>query len=192
VASAKGRDILAGFDRGTLRAPVALACVVALFFPAFYGNDSSYTMSKSQVTTTLAFLESASPGLIMLPIDNTSISDTAKYNQFPSGQIFGGYGILETSPEKTNIASYLARTAVNYTDGTLPAYVLITPSMLASNAAYGYVSSSDINLLISSLHESRYWKNIVDVDGGIVYELTPAADDIPPGPYNKNPSFSVP
>jgi hypothetical protein len=188
----RGRDILARLDRGTLRAPVALACAVALFFPAFYGNDSSYVMSKSQVNTTLAFLESASPGLIMLPIDNTSISDTAKYNQFPSGQIFGDYGILETSPEKTNIASYLARTAVNYTDGTLPAYVLLTPSMLAANAAYGYVAPSDMNLLLTSLQDSRYWKRIVNVDGSIVYELTPAADDIPPGPYNKIPSFSVP
>jgi hypothetical protein len=178
--------------RDALRGPAALACAVALFFPAFYGNDSTNVMPESQVTATSKFLESATPGLIMLPIDNTSISDTAKYNQFPSGQIFGDYGLLETSPQNTNIASYLARTAVNYTDGTLPAYILITPSMMSANAAYGYVSLPDMNMLLSSLQTSRYWQRIVSTDGTMVYEITPTADDIPSGPYNSSPIFSVP
>jgi hypothetical protein len=186
------RGLLSRIGRSPLLPPAALACVVALFFPAFYGNDSSNVMTASQVNTTTSFLEHAAPGIVMFPIDDTSISDTAKYNQFPSDQIFGQYGVLETSPDKVNIATYLARTVVNYTNGTTPAYVLFTPSMLATNAAYGYVSTSDINSLVSSLKTSPYWKPIINTDGTVVYEITAAADDIGSGPYNSNPIFAVP
>jgi hypothetical protein len=185
-------EVLTRIRNSPLLAPTALACALALFFPAFYGNDSSNVMSKSQVDTTSSFLESAQPGLIMYPIADTSLSDTAKYNEFPSNQIFGEYGILETSPSKVNIATYLARTVVNYTNGTTPAYVLFTPSMTATNAAYGYVSTSDVNELVSSIKTSPYWKPIVNVDGTVVYEITTAADDLGAGPYNSNPIFSVP
>jgi hypothetical protein len=186
------RGILTKILHSRLSPPAALACAVALFFPAFYGNDSTNVMPASQVTATTSFLESAKPGLIMAPIDNTSISDTAKYNQFPSGQIFGEYGILETNPDKINIASYLARTVVNVTNGTAPAYVLFTPSMFSANAAYGYVSTTDMNALRSSIETSPYWKRIFNVDGTVVYEITSAADDIPQGPYDSYPLFSVP
>jgi hypothetical protein len=186
------RGLLSRIGRSPLLPPAALACAITLFFPAFYGNDSSNVMTASQVNATLSFMEHATPGVVMFPIDDTSISDTAKYNEFPSNQIFGQYGILETSPDKVNIATYLARTVVNYTNGTSPAYILFTPSMLATNAAYGYVSSSDINALISSLKTSAYWKPIIDTDGTVVYQITAAADDLGSGPYNSNPIFSVP
>jgi hypothetical protein len=185
-------SILAKFDRGTLRAPIALACAVALFFPAFYGNDSSNVMPQSQVDVTEAFQEHATPGIVMLPIDNTTLSDTAQYNEWPAQAIFGAYGVLATSSEKINIATYLARTAVNYTSGITPSYVLITPSMLAANAAYGYVAPADMNALLAQLRTSRYWKIIVNTDGTMIYELTSAADSIPPGPYNAKVFFSVP
>ncbi|MGH3168907.1 MAG: hypothetical protein ACRDN0_23875 [Trebonia sp.] len=186
------RDLLRRIGRSPLLPPAALACTLVLFFPAFYGNDSTNVMTSSQVNTTASFLEHAAPGIIMFPIDDTSISDTAKYNQFPSDQIFGQYGVLETSPDKVNMATYLARTVVNYTNGTTPAYILFTPSMLATNAAYGYVSTSDINALASSLKTSPYWKPIINTDGTEVYEITAAADDLGSGPYNSNPIFTVP
>ena len=183
---------LGKLDRGALRAPVALAAAVALFLPAFYGNDSSNVMSQSQVATTNAFLESAKPGMILCPTDNSSVSSTAKYNQFPIGVIFGAYGVLDADPTKTNIASYLARTVVNYTDGVAPGYVLITPSMAADNAAYGYFSPDDMTMLLDSLRDSKYWKLIFSSDGTLVYEISPAADDIPSGPYNADPLLTVP
>jgi hypothetical protein len=186
------RGLLSKIGRSPLLPPAALACVLALFFPAFYGNDSSNVMTTSQVNATLSFMEHETPGIVMLPIDDTSISDTAKYNEFPSNQIFGEYGVLETSPSKVNIATYLARTVVNYTNGTSPAYILFTPSMLATNAAYGYVSTTDINALVSSLKTSPYWKPIINTDGTVVYRITAAADDLGSGPYNSNPIFSVP
>lgn len=191
-AAVAKRNLLNRFDRGTLRAPVALAVAIALFFPAFFGNDSSNVMPAAQVTTITAFLEKAQPGMILAPLDNTSISDTAKYNQFPLDTIFGPYSILGARPVTPDVASYLARTVVNYGNGTIPGYVLVMPSMLAYNAAYDTIQPTDINILLSSLQKSRYWKRIIDDDGSVVYETTQAADDIPPGPYNSSPIFTVP
>jgi hypothetical protein len=186
-------SLLARFDRGSFRAPVALGCVVALFFPAFYGDDSSNVMSASQVNTTESFLEHATPGIIMTPIDNTTLADTANYAQFPAAAVFGQYGILdEVNPAKINMATYLARTAVNYTNAAMPSYVVITPSMEAANVAEGYVDPADLNELTAQLRTSRYWKTIVSTDGTVVYQLTAVANNIPQGPYNAQVNFSVP
>jgi hypothetical protein len=185
-------DVLSRFDRGTLRAPAALAVAVALFLPAFYGNDSSDVMSQAQVSTTTAFLNSATPGMVLCASDNSSVSSNARYNQFPIGVIFGEYGIIETDPAKMDIATYLARTVVNYTDGVSPGYVLITPSMIADNAAYGYFPADYFTMLEDSMRTSKYWKPIYTDDGTVVYEITPAADDVPGGPYDADPVLTVP
>lgn len=184
--------VLSRFDRGSIRAPAALAVAVALFLPAFYGNDAANTMSRTQVNATTAFLDRATPGMILCPEDNSSVSSTARYNQFPIGTIFGDYGIISTDPSKMNVADYLARTVVNYTNGVSPGYVLITPSMLADNAAYNYVPTSYYTELENQLRTSKYWKAIVDTDGTLVYEITPAASSMPAGPYNNNPVLTVP
>lgn len=184
--------VLSRFDRGSLRAPAALAVAVALFLPAFYGNDSSNTMSRAQVSTTTAFLDRATPGMILCPDDNSSVSSTARYNQFPIGVIFGDYSIISTDPTKMDVAAYLARTVVNYTNGVSPGYVLITPSMRADNAAYNYMPMSYFTLLENSLRASKYWKVIVDSGGTEIYETTPAAASMPPGPFNNDPVLTVP
>jgi len=180
------------FDLGTLVPPAALALAAALFLPAFYGNDAMNVYSVSEVATTSAFLQSAKPGMILCAMDNTTLSFTAKYNQFPLGVIYGQYGVVETDPAKMDIASYLARTVVNYTNGLSPGYVLITPSMVAENDNYGYVPADYMTMLASSLRTSKYWKPIFNDDGTVVYEITSAANDIPAGPYNSNPLLSVP
>ena len=192
VPSAGVGGLLTRFDRGSFRAPAALAIAVALFMPAFYGNDSSNTMSRTQVNTTAAFLDHATPGMILCPEDNSSVSSTARYNQFPIGTIFGDYGIVSTDPTKMNMADYLARTVVNYTNGVSPGYVLITPSMLADNAAYNYVPASYYTELENQLRTSKYWKAIVNTDGTQVYEITSAASSMPTGAFNNNPVLTVP
>jgi hypothetical protein len=128
----------------------------------------------------------------MVPIDNTAFSDTANYDQWPGGTIFGAYGILATSTGKTNMATYLARTAVNFTNAMKPSYVLITPSMIAANTAYGYIDPADINTLLAQLRTSPYWKAIVNTHGTVIYQLTAAANTIPSGPYNAKVWFTVP
>jgi hypothetical protein len=183
---------LGRLDLGILMPPLALALAAALFLPAFYGNDAMNVFSVSEVTTTNSFLQSAKPGMVLGAMDNGSLAFTAKYNQFPLGTIFGQYGVVETDPAKMNIATYLARTVVNYTNGLSPGYVLMTPSMQAENAEYGYVPANYLTMLADSLRTSKYWKPIFSDDGTVVYEITAAANDIPAGSYNSNPLLSVP
>ena len=177
---------------GPLLPPIALMLAAALFLPAFYGNDEMNVFSASEVTTTSAFLQTAKPGLILCAMDNESLSFTAKYDQFPVGNVFGEYGVIETDPTKMNMATYLARTVVNYTDGLAPGYLMIAPSMQAENADYGYIPADYLTMLADSIRTSKYWKPIFNDDGTVIYEITPAADDIPAGSYNHAPLLSVP
>jgi hypothetical protein len=180
------------FDVGLLAPPVVITVAVALFLPAFYGNDSMNVMPASEVATTTAFLESATPGMILCLADNSAVSDTAKYNQFPLGNVFGEFGVIQGNPGKINIANDLARTVVNRTNGVSPGYVMISPSMEANIAAYGYFPADYETMLINSMKASKYWKLIDSNDGTLIYEITPAANDIPAGPYDPEPQLSVP
>jgi hypothetical protein len=180
------------FNLGTLVPALALALAVGLFLPAFYGNDSMNVMSTAEVTTTTDFLESAQPGMILCLLDNSAVSDTAKYDQFPIGNVFGSFGVIQGNPAKINIAAYLARTVVNHTNGLAPGYVMISPSMEASNVAYGYFPANYEGMLIDSMKTSKYWKIIFDDNGTIIYQITAAANDIPAGPYEPEPLLSVP
>ena len=179
-------------DLGLLIPPVALLIAVALFLPAFYGNDAMNVLPASEVTTTTDFLETAQPGMILCLIDNSAVSDTAKYDQWPIGNIFGAFGVIPGNPAKVDIAAFLARTVVNHTDGVSPGYVMIAPSMVANAAAYGYFPPSYVTMLDNSMKASKYWKPIFDDDGTVIYEITPAANDIPTGPYDPDPMLSVP
>ena len=195
AGSLRGRPLGPGrFALGTLVPPLALAAAVALFLPAFYGYDKMNVMPVSQVTTTTAFLKSAQPGMLLCLEDNSSIADTANYDKWPIGRIFDTNGgvIPPQNPAKIDIAADLARTVVNYTDGLSPGYVMITPSMEANVAAYGYFPTDYETMLIKSLNASKYWKPIVNDDGTMIYEITPAANNVPPGPYDADPSLTIP
>jgi len=180
------------FDLGLVVPSLVLVIAVSLFLPAFYGNDAMNVMPASEVTTTTQFLETAQPGMILCLVDNSAVSDTAKYNQWPIGNIFGDFGVIPGNPAKINIADYLARTVVDYTNGISPGYVMISPSMEANAAAYGYFPASYVTMLDNSMKVSKYWKPIFNDDGTIIYETTPAANNIPAGPYQPNPQLSVP
>jgi hypothetical protein len=178
--------------RGGLRAVVPIALAIALFFPSFYGDDSSNEMPPDQVNTLLAFQEKAVPGPVLCPIVNSSFSDTAKYNLFPIGAIFGSGGAMGNDPVTPAIDAFLARTLENYTGGKQPAYIVITPSMKAWNQAYGITSPASYTVLLASLAKSPYWTRVVNQSGTIVYKLSTAARTIKPGPYAQSPEIAVP
>jgi hypothetical protein len=63
--------------QGALRSPVALGLVQALFFPAFFGDDSFNRMTESEVATVTSFLQNAPNGPVYPAIDNAPQADTA-------------------------------------------------------------------------------------------------------------------
>jgi hypothetical protein len=69
----------------------------------------------------------------------------------------------------------IAGNSTQYTQGRQPVYVLIAPSMVPFNAAYGQAPPDSFKILQTSLAHSPKWKLIVNQDGTIIYELPPSA-----------------
>jgi hypothetical protein len=158
--------------------PLVLGVVLALFFPAFFGDDSFNVMSKTEVDTITSFLQTARIGPVYSAVDNAPLQDTAKYNLFPLPAIFGTLGGPPVTTRATpDIATVIAQISRAYTHGREPAYVLVSPSMIAHSHAYGEAPPDSFTILLNSLAHSRDWKLVVDRDGTIIYELPPAVTD---------------
>jgi len=156
-----------------LRPPLALGVAVALFFPAFFGDDSFNAMPQPEVATVLSFLESAVPGPVYCAIDNAPLADTSKYDLFPLTRILGSYSLLRKAPVTPAIASTIAADSRKQTHGTEPAYVIVTPSMIAYNRAYGVTAPDSFTILLTALAHSPTWELIVHRAGITIYELPP-------------------
>jgi GT2 family glycosyltransferase len=192
AAALASSALLPTLDRGTLRAPLILACTVGLFLFSFFGDDASNVMSQAEVTTLLTFMEEARPGLVICALRDGPLSDTANYNEFPIAGVYGRGSIVGTGKAPPSVAEFLARTAEYATGGSKPAYVVISPVMLAYGKAYGGASPASFTALRDSLAQSRYWKEIVSNDGIVVFRITVAAAHMPRGAYNSKPAMGVP
>jgi hypothetical protein len=199
IAARHSRRIASLLDRGSehasslqigLRVAAALGVCLALFLPAFFGDDRSNIMTQSEVDTVANFLQTAAPGPVFLPIDNAPTSDT-RYNLFPAAQIFGTVGLLDSDRVTPDVASILSRMADGYTHRRMPAYVLITPSMIAYNEAYPSTPSGSFTILRNSLARSPDWKLVLDWRGSSIYEMPRDAPNPGPGPSGIG-GFGVP
>jgi hypothetical protein len=165
---------------GAIRAPACLAVCVALFLPAFFGDDTSNVMSQPEVTDVTAFLSDAPGGPIYGPNLNAPFADTARYHLFPLHVIFGTYGVPGTIPTKASIAAQIARNARGITGSNQPAYVIVTQDMRAYNEAYNIVPEQSFTILLNSLAHSRDWARVLNQDGTVIYELR--IKKVPPVP----------
>jgi hypothetical protein len=149
----------------------ALVLALALFLPAFFGDDEFNVMSPAEVAVTASFLQNAQAGPIYCPIDNAPLADTGNYSLFPITNMWGQYGILSRLPAGANLAAKLAADALNLTKGEGPAYVVITPSMIAYDKAYQVGPANAIADLTNQLRHSGYWVQITDYHGTEIYEM---------------------
>ena len=174
VARPDGGAFLSPFHvPGALRGSVVLLFILALFFPAFFGDDSFNVMPRSEVAVVTSFLESAPPGPVYPVIEYAPLADTARYNLFPLKAIFGTNSLMGKTPVTSHIANVIANNSVIYTRGIQPAYVMVSPSMIAFNRAYAVTPSSSFTTLLHALAHSHAWKLIVDREGTKIYELSP-------------------
>lgn len=164
-------SVRSGAKRGKLRAPVAIGVAAALFMPAFFGDDRFNTMTSTEVATVTSFLQRARPGPVYCATDNAPTADTARYNQFPLLAIFGKTGLVDSKSVPPDVANLIANEALRYTHDSQPAYILITPSMIAYSQAYGLTSSSNFRSLLTSLSRSRAWKPVAHRGSTAIYEL---------------------
>lgn len=159
----------------TLRILLILGLGLALFFVSFFGDDGYNSMSQAEVETVTSFLEKAAPGPVYSPTAVAPLADTARYNQFPVTDILSTAALAGAGPVTPGIADAIASLARRTTGGRAPAYVLITPSMLAYSQAYGTATPGSFAILRTSLAKSRAWKLVVSREGTVIYELPPAS-----------------
>jgi hypothetical protein len=190
VSAADERTARVGAVPIAARPAAALVVALALFFPAFFGDDTSNVMLPSEVAAVTAFLKTARPGPVFAAVDNSPLSD-ARYNLFPVAQIFGRVGVLGKPQVGKSVAAILARTAQRFTHNGTPAYVVITPSMIAYNLAYPATAQESFTVLRSSLDHSPDWKLILNWQGTIIYEMPPHAPNPGAGPIGVG-GFGVP
>jgi hypothetical protein len=159
---------------GVVRIPVALGVALALFFPAFFGDDAFNYMTKAEVDATTTFWLKAQSGHVYLAIDAAPVADTWRYNLFPWSPIFGSTLYQTPTAVTYSIAEQLAQRANHKSHGNAPAYVMITNNMVAFNNAYGITNPSAFEILLYSLaHDDRDWHLVLDQAGVIVYEHPP-------------------
>ena len=151
-------------------APAAVAVAVALFLPAFFGNDSSNVMTSSEVSTVTGFLRSARPGPVYSAVGNAPLSDTARYNLFPLPTVFGSGGVAAARPA-SGVLGEIERDSLIYTRGRGPAYVLVTPSMITYMRAMGIAPPANIARLLADLGRSPRWRLLAASHGTYIYEL---------------------
>ena len=156
-----------------LRTAPALLTAVALFLPAFYGNDSFNVMTGSEVSALAAFFQKAPPGPIFSAIENAPLADTDRYYLFPYLDIFGIYGLIRVKAVPANIADLIVNSSLTYTNGTEPVYVVVTSSMTAYASEYGVVAPGSFTALLLALSRSPAWRLVVNQPGAVVYELPP-------------------
>jgi hypothetical protein len=159
--------------QGAIRAPLALGLILALFFPAFFGDDRFNMMPEAEVAVITSFFQTAPPGPVYSAINNAPLADTATYDLYPLRPIFGSYSLVGTAAIGADVANVIAANAPTYTDGNEPAYVLVSSSMIAYNQAYRVTSPGSFPILLSSLAHSSAWKLVVDQAGTVIYELPP-------------------
>ena len=87
--------------------------------------------------------------------------------------IFGRFGFAKNGPVSPDITNKIEDNAIVSTGGKRPAYVIITPSMLAYNEAFATTRASNVWALRSALADSPDWHLIIDRAGVIIYKLPP-------------------
>lgn len=157
-----------------VRTVLALGIALALFIPAFFGDDSFNFMSQREVDVVTAFFQSAPAGRVFIPIDDAPLADTSRYNLYRLIQLFGVYGIMPKGLVGRDIATTLARDARQSSANSGQAYVVITPSMVAFNEQYEVTPARNFATLRASLANSPFWTTMYNSGGIAIYQLVPS------------------
>jgi hypothetical protein len=169
----RARMRLKNRGRGTVPVLIALGAVLALFFPAFFGNDGHNVMPANDVNTLTAFQQYAVPGTIYAAVANGPFDDTSNYNLSNIEQIFAS-GLLGAKWQVgPNVATLILDVALRQTDRSRPVYVVIASSMVGYNQAYGLAPANAFEVLERSLAHTPPWQLIVHQGDVEIYELPP-------------------
>ena len=133
-----------------------------------------------------AFMQSAPSGVIFLATQGAPVNGTARYPLFPTAVIFGPGALVDSGLPKPDIANEIAETAVQFTEGHKPSYVIVSPSQIAYNDAHPVTGSAAFGILLDSLAHSPEWILLIKNDGTYIYELPPGSVVVQPGSPTKS------
>ncbi len=178
LAASALKPVAGGLTRlGAFRAPLALAIAVGLFFPAFFGDDAIYAMSKAEVQSLSAFYQFASPGTIFAPDGNFPGEINGRYNLFPIEALYGPGGLLTlVKPRPTTAVAITQVIEENETKGRRlgePTYLIISDSMQAYGTEYGLFPPDKLQELTDAFDSAPGWIRILHEQGITIFELPP-------------------
>jgi hypothetical protein len=148
--------------------------VIALFIPAFFGDDYSNVVSQSEVQGVLAFYQSAPPGTIFAADANFPSQMNGRYNLFAEVALYGAGGIL-AGAKPPGAAALTQDIEGADPEPDEPAYVLISSSMQAFGTAYGFLAPNELRNLSKTLDGAPGWFRIFQNQSLTVFELPPIA-----------------
>jgi hypothetical protein len=175
LAASALKPVAASISRfRSLLTPVALAVVIALFIPSFFGQDAINVMPESDVQGVLAFYQLARPGTIFSVADNAPGNLNGRYNLFGSQTLYGPGGLVGGSNLfVSNAAAFTRVITKNDLNPNEPTYVLITKSMETYGLQDGFLSSADLQKLRHMLGRAPGWFQAYSGHGVTVFELPP-------------------
>jgi hypothetical protein len=179
VAGERGQG--PGTQAAILRMVLALALSLTLFFPAFFGDDAANTVSQSEVDTITAFLQTAPPGVVFMATQGAPYSDTSRYNVYSATLIFGPGALVENRLPRPSVADLIAQTAVRFTGGLEPSYVIVSQAMTRYNASHPTTTPAGFRILLAALAHSSEWIPLTRGHGIYIYELPPGSQLLAPG-----------
>lgn len=164
-----------------IRTSLALVAALILFFPAFFGDDRANLPSQAEVDTIYTFMQSAPAGAIFAATDGAPAGDTSRYAVFPTTLIFNPDFLGSHDLPKSDVADQVAETAVQFTGGHEPSYVIVSPSQVAYNAAHPTAGQAAFRILLASLAHSPEWILLTKSGGTYIYELPAGTVFVKPG-----------
>ncbi len=174
VASAISPVAASRFRLRALMAPIALTIAIVLFFPAFFGDDYSYVLSKDEVQGSVSFYQSAARGTVVLADGDFPDDINERYNEFPELTLYGLGGILNPKYPPTANAANLTKAIEDKVRKTNePVYVIITDSMQAYGSEFGFLKPNELEVLKTTLDKAPGWFRIYNTPGFTVFELPP-------------------
>ncbi len=156
---------------GRLLCGASLALVVALFLPAYFGNDKINQMSSSAVRASRYLYSHGKSGPVVYLDKNFPISNGARYNLFfPIVYLVDESSRLPVTLRTADVAS-ITSIAQEVSTKARRAYLVLSPGMLEYARAYGLTKSSSLRPLERGLDRSPDWRVFYRDGETTIYQL---------------------
>jgi len=158
--------------RSAVELAMLMACCLALFSAAFFGDDRIYAMPTTEVKAMQAFYETATPGPTFELNANFPGLLTSRYYLFPELSLTGQYGVISNQSIVRNSGGAIAK-ALRLSGATYghPAYLVLAPSVELYGKAEGLDRRGEYADLRESVLTDHQWKRVLERDGILIVEL---------------------